>query len=315
MRSSIIATPRSAAKRAEHVRVNSNMSVGHALAATLTACTRHIRANVYGAKRDQDAEYLHQVRVGVRRLRAALSVYRDVMPPEKRRIIGRALRGFEHRLGPVRDWDVFVGKLDRGEYIIGGRPQDFSELIELSKSRRLEAHDRLAKTINVTELRKLLCAAKHLAVSRRGAPPLRMPIQDFAIQVLERRDRTARRLGRRIRSLDATELHRLRICVKKLRYASEFFGGLWRKAATKPYMELLKQLQDELGEIQDAVSAEHLIAEVRKEHRDGVDHAARLAQKRIEGSRQHARRRINHCWRRFKAAPRFWRKPSHVDGG
>lgn len=306
---SIMAASRSSAKYAQHVRLRLNMSVASALADTLTACTRHIRANISGTKRGQDPECLHQLRVGVRRLRAALSVYRDVMPPAKRRTVGRALRRFEHGLGPARDWDVLVGKFDQAEYIAGSRRQDFSGLIELAKSRRSEVHDRLGKAINRGDVTKLLRTAQHLAVSRESDPTLRSPIQNFAIQVLESRDRVARRLGRHIRSLSAQELHRLRICIKKLRYASEFFERLWPKAATEQYVELLKRLQDELGEMQDAVSAEHLITGVRKEHRDSVGHAVRLAHKQIKTSRRDARRRINRRWRDFKIAPRFWRLP------
>lgn len=305
-----MAASRSAPKSAEQVRLTTNTSVASALADTLAACTRHIRANISGAKRGQDPEYLHQVRVGVRRLRAALSVYRDVMLPGKRRAVGRALRRFEHGLGPAREWDVLVGKFDQAGDITGKQREDFSGLIELAKAQRAEAHERLAKALDATEIGKLLGAAQHLAAGRRAALTLRMPIQNFAAQVLERRDHEARRLGHHIPSLSAVELHQLRICVKKLRYASEFFEGLWPRAATETYVELLKQLQDELGEMQDAVSAERLIADVRKKHRDGLGHAARLAQKRIKASRHRARRRIDDRWRRFKDAPRFWR-PDH----
>jgi triphosphatase len=302
-----MATSQSVAKYGEHVRLKANMSVAAVLAGTLATCTRHIRANISRSKRGQDPECLHQLRVGVRRLRAALSVYRDVMPSGRRRAVGRAFRRFEHSLGPARDWDVLVGKFDQAEYIPGKRRQDFSGLIELAKARRSEAHDRLAKALKPTEITKLLRAAQQFAVRRGAGPTLRMPIRKFAVQVLESRDRKARRLGRHVRSLGTTKLHRLRICVKKLRYASEFFEKLWPQATTEPYMELLKQLQDELGEMQDAVSAERLITDVRKDHRKDFGHAARLAKNRIKTSRQHARHKINHHWRNFKVARRFWR--------
>jgi triphosphatase len=147
-KSEIMTASRSTAKYAEHVPLKLSMRVAGALADTLTACTRHIRANISGAKRGRDPECLHQLRVGVRRLRAALSVYRDVMPPGKRRTVSRALRRFEHGLGPARDWDLLVGKLDQAEYIPGSQRQDYSGLIKLAKTRRSEAHDRLTKTIS-----------------------------------------------------------------------------------------------------------------------------------------------------------------------
>ena len=304
-----MAASRSAVTSAEHIRLRLNEKVATALSDTIAACTRHIQANIAGAKRGQDPEYLHQVRVGVRRLRAALSVYRDVISVGKRRSVGRALRRFEHSLGPARDWDVLVGKFDRAKHITAGQRHDLSELIKLAKVRRSEVHDRLGKALNATEFAKLLRAAKYVGVGSGSETILRMPIQNFAVQALETRDRQARRLGHHIRSLDDTDLHRLRICIKKLRYASEFFEGLWPQAETEQYVELLQQIQDELGKMQDAVSAERLITDIRKEHQDGLGHAARLTQKRIKTSRQRARRRINRRWRSFKAAPRFWQLP------
>ena len=91
-----------------------------------------------------------------------------------------------------------------------------------------------------------------------------MPIEIFAVEQLRRRLRKVRKRGRKLAQLDAKKRHTLRIQVKKLRYATEFFGELFRgKKATKrqkKYNTALEQLQDGLGALNDIVVDEHLIA-------------------------------------------------------
>ena len=275
------------------------MTVADAITATLVSCTEHVRANIPGAKRDEDPEALHQLRVGVRRLRAALSAYREAMPPGERRAVSRAFRRFERNLSPARDWDVLIekyGKAGRGD-------RDKRDLIERAEAQRAEAHRRLANMISQTPISRLLKRAQQLVHGKRSTSALRTPIRDFAGKVLDRRDRRARKLGRGMRSLGAKDLHRLRICVKKLRYAGEFFMGLWPTAATKAYVQALKRLQDELGEMEDATSAARLIADIDPEHGEG----GRRAREWAKASREHASCRIFRYWRDFKDAPRFWK--------
>ncbi len=300
------AAPGSAPQRAARVRLKEGMSVADALSATLAACTRHIRANIAGAKRGRDPECLHQLRVGIRRLRAALSVYRGAMPAEERRAIGRDFRRLEHGLGPARDWDVLIGQLEQSK---GGqdRPK-FARLIDLAKARGASAYQRLAQAIDRPAISSMLMRARHLARLSRDQSAAQGCIRDFAIEVLDERDRRARKMGRHIRSLGPLQLHRLRICVKKLRYASEFFIELWPKAATRAYVDALKLLQDELGHMQDATNAARLVAGIREKGKDGLRPAVRHAQKRVKAFRKRARRGIVRCCRDFKAAPRFWRQ-------
>jgi len=302
----VVASSRLAPQRAANVRLKREMNVANALAATLAECTRHIRANVAGAKRGRDPESLHQLRVGIRRLRAALSTYRSAIEAAERHCVGRALRHFEHELGPTRDWDVLIGKLDQEMQAGAGRRQGVAGVIELAKIQRSTAHSDLARAIGDLSIPKLLRRAQRLAAARGAKINLDTPIKDFAIQELDARDRRARRMGRRIGSLDAKELHRLRICVKKLRYASEFFAGLWVQGATKDYFEALKALQEELGNMQDAATAARLVTGIRKELQPAMDHSGKEAQRWAKVSRKRARRRIVRRWRDFKVAARFW---------
>jgi CHAD domain-containing protein len=91
-----------------------------------------------------------------------------------------------------------------------------------------------------------------------------IPIEIFASEQLQRRWRKVRKRGKQIEQLDARKRHELRIQVKKLRYAAEFFGGLFQgkkaKKRRKKFVAALEQLQDGLGDLNDIMVDERLIA-------------------------------------------------------
>jgi triphosphatase len=99
-----------------------------------------------------------------------------------------------------------------------------------------------------------------------------MPIEIYASEQLSHRYKRVRRRGARINKLDPEQLHRLRIQVKKARYATEFFSSLYdgKKAAKqcKKMKSTLMQLQGSLGRLNDIVTHKALFAGI-------IDHPAR----------------------------------------
>src|SRR5262249_18150896 len=97
------------------------------------------------------------------------------------------------------------------------------------------------------------------AVRSRGE----VPIEVFAAEQLRRRLRKVRKRGKKLAQLDTNKRHKLRIQVKKLRYAAEFFSGLFRDEKAmrrqKKFMPALKRLQDGLGDLNDIAVDERLI--------------------------------------------------------
>jgi CHAD domain-containing protein len=98
-----------------------------------------------------------------------------------------------------------------------------------------------------------------------------MPIERFGAEQLARRWRKVRKKGKALAELDARARHKLRIQVKKLRYAAEFFGGLFRgkRAAKrrKKFIAALEHLQDGLGDLNDIMVDEKLITATGLKHR------------------------------------------------
>jgi CHAD domain-containing protein len=85
------------------------------------------------------------------------------------------------------------------------------------------------------------------------------PVEPFARATLAKRAKKVTKLGRRHETLSEGDLHRLRIQCKKLRYASEFFAGLFPRKATKRYLKALEAIQDRLGALNDAATGQRLL--------------------------------------------------------
>jgi triphosphatase len=111
------------------------------------------------------------------------------------------------------------------------------------------------------------------AAPERGEAWLERPVRDFAAHVLRKRQRKALKLGQRFDELSAKERHQVRIALKKLRYATEFFAALFPKKRAKRYLAALKELQDGLGHLNDVAVAEQLIGTLIAQAKPGADRA------------------------------------------
>jgi CHAD domain-containing protein len=254
--------------------------VAAARRAVLHEALDQILANRTGALAGEDPEYLHQLRVGTRRLRAALNVFGDMMRAEEVRALRRMLRALARVAGPARDWDVFT-------------PHVPAPLRAAAARRRRSAY---------AALRRVLRAPQLWLLPRSQAVP-RVPLPAYARQVLEGADRKALRRGARIDWSRAGKRHALRIRLRRLRYASEFLRGAFPDADAEPFIVSLKDLQDLLGELNDLEVARRLRAELAgNPPRGGAAKARLLAQ-------------LPAAWEAFAAAPRFWRPALKASAG
>jgi len=85
-------------------------------------------------------------------------------------------------------------------------------------------------------------------------------LREFAHQVLSKRHKRVRQRGRKLPRLGVDERHQVRIAVKKLRYASEFFSSLYSKSPVRKYTMALAALQEVLGALNDAATASALLS-------------------------------------------------------
>ena len=280
-------------------------------------CLAHFEANLTGARAGRDPEYLHQVRVALRRLNAALRVFGPLFPEGASAQPLASLRAVARALGPARDWDVFAAELLAAAARRFPGHRGLHALVTAVARLRARTHNAARRAIGSRRTTlAVLGFARWLAAARwlEDLPPERRatwhgPVRPVARAMLERAHRRVLRRGRRIARRDAAQLHRLRIAAKRLRYAAGFFAPVFGRAKAEPMLRVLGELQDLLGELNDCTVAPAMLAETRRLARgplvgeacDMLEHwlAARAAQRR---------RRLAKQWKAFRRAPSFWRE-------
>jgi CHAD domain-containing protein len=203
-----------------------------------------------GTRLGDDPENLHQHRVAARRTRAFLRAARAHVDPVWRRTLAAALGELGEATGPVRDYDVLldhvrdeIGDLDEPDRAGGGMLVATLEL-ERDNSRR-----RLLDALNGDAYRTLLL---RLRTPPRLAPDVdAVPLEKIARREFRRLVRAVDRLGRHP---GETDIHRLRIALKRARYAAELSAP--KGKAGRRFLADARTLQNLLGEHQDAVVAE-----------------------------------------------------------
>jgi inorganic triphosphatase YgiF len=287
--------------------------VNEAYKAILSGGLAHLQANEDGMLDGRDPEYLHQMRVALRRLRSAFGLFRDLAPRDTVEPLVGELRWLTACLGPARDWDVFLTETLPG---IRGAPA-IGAFVHAAEARRAGALAVARDAVRSTRYQEMLlglgawiATEPWLAgLGEEGLALAHAPVVDFAALVLERRYRRVVKRGRGFTRLEATERHRLRIAMKKLRYAAEFFSDLFPEKPTRVFLRSAMELQDLLGALNDAATTTHLLQETREA--DGAQSLIGVAGY-IEGwVASDATHRVEHSrveWKRFLAETRFWKR-------
>ena len=213
-----------------------------------------IEANRPGTIEDIDEEFLHDLRVAVRRTRSVLSQGKGVLPDDVRDRYREAFGALGQQTGPARDLDVYVVGWD--DYVaplgLTGDPGLEKVRREIERRRRA-AHAELSAVLDERRVpggaRRLAGLARRPRVEVDPTPHLGPSWPSGSRRRSRRCSPTA---GRSPRTSPGERLHDLRKDTKKLRYLLECFGSLFPADERKAFVSQLKELQDNLGEHQDA---------------------------------------------------------------
>jgi len=251
--------------RARQVELDATVGPLKALQRIALSCLEHLQDNRIGAMVSDDPEYIHQMRVAARRLRAALRLFQPVLPAGFTDEILPALRAHMAVLGQARDLDVLLVEI--AEPVLAAHPDDpqLAELIGVLTERRHEARQRVAELLGSPAFGRdqlLFLGRFHLLFSTSPEPSSGLPtLRSFAHERLQRLRRKVLKLAQRARSDDPVSLHTLRIAIKRLRYALEFFAPLAARKSVERTVAALAGLQDVFGQINDLVNANRLLSE------------------------------------------------------
>ncbi len=236
-----------------------------------------LEANLPGARADLDSEFLHDLRVAVRRTRSALGQIKGVLPPATCDRFAREFAWLQELTSPSRDLDVFVLELPAlGRLLPARSRRSLGPLARLLERRRREAHLQLVRGLDSPRFTRLLADWRAFLLQPTpkrpsGAPNALRPCVELAEERIGTLLRRAGREGEAI-SADspAADLHELRKTCKKLRYLVEFFHSLLDQDAAEAAVASLKGLQDTLGGYQDLqVQADALLGYARDLAREG----------------------------------------------
>lgn len=251
------------ARKAAPVRLKDRMTLEEAFVAIGLNCLEQLESNVPGVLQ-KDVESLHQMRVGLRRLRALVDMFAPLaMPPGE---VREGLDWLAGELGATRDWDVLAGAtLD----VVSGLEAD--ALREAALARAETLHRQMVQTLRAPQYTRVILTVSGWLHARGwravGVLPTGSPLARPAVRALRPLLRRAeKRLENRIGRLDtgdAEARHRVRIAAKKARYAAEFFQDLLPRKRVKRYVGQLSRLQDQLGTLNDYAVAGRLLGELK----------------------------------------------------
>lgn len=238
--------------KAEHPSVPPEATAADAFRAVVRSCLRHI-ANAAALARQQSSEGIHQTRVGARRLRGALSVFRDLLDPQTSDHLKGELKWLVKELNDARDLDVYVG--DTLGLLTDREADDpaMKAFRRRAMNARAKARKRAVEAVESSRFARLLLEiAAWAEVGELDAQRGAQPAPDFAAVMLRDLRKSVRKTPAPLSDLSPEERHELRIKVKKLRYTSEFFAdsfGIVKQR--RKFVTRLRKLQDVLGELND----------------------------------------------------------------
>lgn len=219
------------------------------------------RRPVSAEKRSEDSvEAVHQLRVATRRALAATWAFRDWLPPKHAKWIERRLESLRKSAGETREWDALAKRL--ADWSDPPSPSDRRALIEWTvrqaeKSRReIERSQRTLRDKRFSKRTKGL--VRKLKWRGAGDPPAAARMAEFAIY-----ESLAPWLDdAKKRTRSPQTLHALRVRGKQARYIIDMFQGYLPKKAATLALDLLENMQDRLGAINDRVVSKEIMADV-----------------------------------------------------
>ena len=256
--------------RADDPALRPAMILDEAIAAVVRNCLAHFLGNLPALEGGDRVEAVHQMRVGMRRLRSAMDLFGKAFPTSEIDALRAEAKRIGTVLGGARDWDVFVERLRGGALARFAREPGFDLLIAAAEAKAAAGHAAVARLEDDKTVARFALKIERLAAGRawreggaeEALAALNAPVAAFAARALDKLDRKVTKRGHRFQSLTPEARHKLRIGLKHMRYATEFFGGLFDAGAAGRFVKKASSLQDALGERNDAVIALRLVEDL-----------------------------------------------------
>lgn len=245
--------------------ISRDQAASEAWHAIIQAALVQLTANVPGfLEQAHDSEYLHQLRVAMRRLLSGAVLVKSLRQPVPQ--WHQPLRELMAALNAARDWDVFLQQtLPAVPPLSGASPENHTigtAALELMHDAALRARQQAQALLREPEFARLILDIGRSLLT----PPIDMQRRDtgaWSETVLNQRWQKLRKRCRSFAKLNPQQRHRARIAAKKMRYVVDAFAPVYGKQAG-PFMAALSALQDELGYVNDLIAGQQLLQRLPK---------------------------------------------------
>jgi inorganic triphosphatase YgiF len=295
-----------APRKAGAIDLSPKLSIDEGIHAILGSCLHHAHANVRGIVETDDPEYLHQMRVGIRRFRSALKLFGTwlVLPPAMQ----EELDWLGTILGSARDHDVFHHSTLPAIIDDTRAGDSLRPLAERAAAAAAEQRAELRRALHSARYGQFMlslwgwvdCGGWRSGMDTGLLASLDKGLPKFARKAVARGHAKIERRGRHLDRHDARSLHRLRIACKQNRYTVEFFRALARRKRAGKYIDELASLQDVLGARNDLAVAQRIVHELEEGH-PALARAAGFAAGYLGWRAAAGLGDIRKGWRRFSA--------------
>lgn len=260
---------------------------------------KHLKTWRKKAISGNDPEGVHQLRVGLRRLRTALLLFRPLLVNRSTHRIGKKLKKYATAMDTARDMDVFIDN-----YLES--PSKDKQLSKLAIEQRHQAYKKVGKLLKSDDFKRFRRRIKKW-LKTSACPMMKdqhISLMTFAAQTLEQHRQQVIQQAETLDINDETAIHKLRISCKKLRYACEFFRSLYPKKTIKPFIKQLEQLQDCLGIIHDCFVHQQLHQVLMAQHSTVT--SAHALQQQASQTSETLKTSVHGKFEQFKAIPSAW---------
>lgn len=282
--------------------LHKGQSVSDAMRSLIADCLSHVQSNVPGVLLRTDAEYLHQVRVGLRRLRVVLAIALRSQPDVELASLREQVSELCVGLGRSRDWDVFITQTLMPLCARIPEHEGLREITRASERARKKQHAGVDDELGSVDFQRMLLRfgawmhPKQLDVS-----PISLEL--FVSRSLKKRVKDVVNCKQTLQAGNMERLHRLRIACKKLRYCIEMFDSLFDREKSKAYMGVLSDLQDVLGRFNDHAAAHRLADTLDSKTRHEV---IALIHEYLEQDVEELDAEFSKAWKRFAKLKTCW---------
>jgi inorganic triphosphatase YgiF len=289
------------------VALERGISVQQAFARLSAAVLDDFLFNQPAALRGDEMEGIHQMRVGIRRLRSLLMLFEPLLEPHATARFDEELRRLGRVLGAARDWDVFLADSLPAVIETAADLKTIEPLRAAADQRRHVAHEEAKKAVQEPSFARFALAFRAWTSSADATMSDRVagrPLEDLAPTML---DRPARKVSKRLAVSDLDEpetLHDLRKSAKKLRYAIDYLESLYGGRSER-YYKRCSVLQKRLGTFNDLVTLRRLAQELTADRLD-LAPALGMLENRSRPLVARALERIDRPLARMEREKPFW---------